>query len=95
MTRVVAAVPQGFSGQFFLSALAVNNSGQGGLQFLEGCYHMYDGDPETALQRFPGTVLSTGTEVRRSPCCRVASLSLLLSQIPTSRSPDLQIPSSS
>ena len=30
----------------------------GGLNFLEGCYHMYD--PPT--QAFPGTLLSTGTE---------------------------------
>jgi hypothetical protein len=43
-----------------MSTLAVNNSGKaaGGLNFLEGCYHMYD--PPT--QPFPGTVLATGTE---------------------------------
>jgi hypothetical protein len=53
-------VQQGFSGQFFMSTLSVNNSGKvaGGLNFLEGCYHMYD--PPT--QPFPGTVLATGTE---------------------------------
>jgi len=54
----VANVPTGYSGQFFLSTLAVNNSGVGGLNFLEGCYHMYD--PPDAPH--PGTVLSTGTE---------------------------------
>eukprot|EP01052_Picozoa_sp_SAG31_P044970 SAG31_NODE_8036_length_1536_cov_1.178149_2_plen_172_part_00 len=59
----VASVPKGYSGQFFLSTLAVNNSGKGGLNFLEGCYHMYD--PPDAP--FPGVVISTGTEdVRQS-----------------------------
>eukprot|EP00041_Stephanoeca_diplocostata_P013928 m.249343 g.249343 ORF g.249343 m.249343 type:complete len:445 (-) comp19517_c0_seq1:240-1574(-) len=53
----IVNVPKGFSGQHFMSALAVNNSGVG-LNFLEGCYHMYD----PADQAFPGTVLSTGTE---------------------------------
>jgi hypothetical protein len=38
----VAKVPKGYAGQFFMSTLAVNNSGVGGLNFLEGCYHMYD-----------------------------------------------------
>ena len=43
-----------------MSTLAVNNTGKkaGGLNFLEGCYHMYD-PPD---QAWPGTVLSTGTE---------------------------------
>jgi hypothetical protein len=54
----VASVPAGHSGLLFMSTLAVNNSGVGGLNFLEGCFHMYD--PPT--QPFPGTLLSTGTE---------------------------------
>jgi len=54
----VASVPAGYEGQFFMSALSVNNSGVGRLNFLEGCYHMYD----PPSQAFPGTVLSTGTE---------------------------------
>ena len=54
----VVKVPKGYSGQFFLSGLAVSNEGVGGLNFLEGCYHMYD----PVDQKWPGTVLSTGTE---------------------------------
>ncbi len=54
----VVSVPRGREGQIFLTALSVNNSGTGGLNFLEGCYHMYD-PPETP---WPGTVLATGTE---------------------------------
>ena len=49
-------VPKGYSGQFFMSTLSVQNSGVGGLTFLEGCYHMYD-PPD---QPHPGTVISTG-----------------------------------
>jgi hypothetical protein len=37
----IVSVPKGNTGQFFMSALSVNNSGTGGLNFLEGCYHMY------------------------------------------------------
>ena len=36
----VADVPRGFSGQFFMSTLSVQNAGVGGLNFLEGCYHV-------------------------------------------------------
>eukprot|EP00040_Diaphanoeca_grandis_P001086 m.17442 g.17442 ORF g.17442 m.17442 type:complete len:482 (-) comp11512_c0_seq1:40-1485(-) len=54
----IVSVPKGMKGQFFMSALAVNNEGVGGLNFLEGCYHMYD----PADEPFPGTLLSTGTE---------------------------------
>lgn len=54
----IVNVPKGHQGQFFLSALSVNNSGVGGLNFLEGCYHMYD--PVDAP--FPGVLLATGTE---------------------------------
>lgn len=54
----VANVPTGYSGQLFMSTIAVSNDGTGGLNFLEGCFHMYD--PPTTP--FPGTVLSTGTE---------------------------------
>jgi hypothetical protein len=54
----VARVPAGYSGQLFMSTIAVNNSGVGGLNFLEGCFHFYD--PPT--QPFPGTLLATGTE---------------------------------
>ena len=54
----VANIPTGNSGLLFMSTLAVNNSGVGSLNFLEGCFHMYD--PPT--QQFPGTLLSTGTE---------------------------------
>jgi hypothetical protein len=54
----VASVPKGFAGQLFMTTLAVNNGGTGGLNFLEGCFHMFD--PIDAP--FPGTVLSTGTE---------------------------------
>lgn len=54
----IVSIPKGHEGQFFLSALSVNNSGIGGLNFLEGCYHMYD--PPDAP--FPGTLLATGTE---------------------------------
>ena len=56
----VAHVPRGFSGQLFMSTLSVQNAGVGavGLNFLEGCLHMYD-PPD---QPFPGTVISTGTE---------------------------------
>jgi hypothetical protein len=38
----VVNVPAGMAGAHFLSALAVSNDGTGGLNFLEGCYHMYD-----------------------------------------------------
>jgi hypothetical protein len=54
----VASVPKGYSGQFFMSTLSVENAGVGGLNFLEGCYHLYD-PPD---QPHPGTVISTGTE---------------------------------
>lgn len=54
----VVSVPKGRQGQVFLSALAVENNGTGGLNFLEGCYHMYD----PADQAYPGTLLATGTE---------------------------------
>jgi len=54
----VASVPKGYSGQLFMTTIAVNNGGTGGLNFLEGCFHMFD--PADAA--FPGTVLSTGTE---------------------------------
>eukprot|EP00656_Telonema_subtile_P053646 TRINITY_DN7822_c0_g1_i3.p1 TRINITY_DN7822_c0_g1~~TRINITY_DN7822_c0_g1_i3.p1 ORF type:complete len:480 (-),score=120.61 TRINITY_DN7822_c0_g1_i3:112-1551(-) len=54
----IVSIPKGHSGQFFMSTLAVDNSGVGGLNFLEGCFHMYD----PVDQPFPGTVLSTGTE---------------------------------
>jgi len=48
-----AVVPSG-SGVFFMHTLAVQS---GNLNFLEGCYHMYQNG-----QEFPGTILSTGTE---------------------------------
>jgi hypothetical protein len=54
----IVNVPQGYAGAHFMSTLAVENDGTGGLNFLEGCYHMFD--PQTA--DFPGTLLSTGTE---------------------------------
>jgi hypothetical protein len=41
-------------GSMFMHTLAVQS---GNLNFLEGCYHMYDSN-----QEFPGTLLSTGTE---------------------------------
>ena len=44
----VSLVPPGFSGQFFMSTLSVENEGVGGLNFLEGCYHMYDGKVRTS-----------------------------------------------
>ena len=56
MTVVHVQVPKGYSGQFFMSTLSVQNSGVGGLNFLEGCYHMCD-PPD---QPHPGTVISTG-----------------------------------
>lgn len=36
----IVSVPKGHEGQFFMSTLSVNNSGVG-VNFLEGCYHMY------------------------------------------------------
>ena len=59
-TLDVAHVPRGESGLVFATALAVSNDGkaEGGLNFLEGCYHLYD--PVDAP--FPGVLLATGTE---------------------------------
>ena len=54
----IVSVPKGKQGQVFMSALAVDNDGTGGLNFLEGCYHMYDPVDEA----YPGTLLATGTE---------------------------------
>jgi len=48
------AVVQSGQGVFFLHTLAVQS---GNLNFLEGCYHMYQNG-----QEFPGIILSTGTE---------------------------------
>jgi len=47
-------VPAGQKGVFFEHTLAVTS---GNLNFLEGCYHMFQ-----AGQEFPGIVISTGTE---------------------------------
>eukprot|EP01051_Picozoa_sp_SAG22_P012155 SAG22_NODE_1239_length_5047_cov_3.281326_4_plen_598_part_00 len=49
-------VPDGNSGLLFMVTMAVEGSS---LSFLEGCVHSYS-PPD---QAFPGTVLSTGTEV--------------------------------
>eukprot|EP00051_Salpingoeca_urceolata_P017817 m.245747 g.245747 ORF g.245747 m.245747 type:complete len:470 (+) comp19054_c0_seq3:1593-3002(+) len=54
----VANASKGTKGLHFMSALSVGNDGTGGLNFLEGCYHLYS-PPE---QAFPGTLLATGTE---------------------------------
>ena len=54
----VAHVPAGRSGLVFASTIAVNNSGIGGVNFLEGCLRLFD--PPT--QAWPGTLLATGTE---------------------------------
>ena len=38
----VVSIPKGNEGVHFMSTLSVSNDGTGGLNFLEGCYHMYD-----------------------------------------------------
>ena len=56
-----ADAPSG-SGMLFLSTLAVNS---GNLNFLEGCYHFFDGNgPHNATYQdaWPGVTISTGTE---------------------------------
>ena len=48
-TLDVINVPKGNEGVHFMSTLAVSNDGTGGLNFLEGCYHMYVNLPPSAV----------------------------------------------